>query len=189
MFDIDEFVADCRIALGENQPSLAMKELLERTMERDREVAAALGEPEVADLTLLHASPELTILNAVWAPHMTLYPHNHNMWAVIGIYGGQEDNTFWRRAQPGLVLSGGKELRHRDVAVLGHNIIHSVSNPGRTFTAAIHVYAGDYLNAQRSEWDPETHEERPFDFQGARRVFAEATEAWKRELAAENATD
>ena len=93
------------------------------------------------------------------------------------------------RDEPGLVLSGGKELRHRDVVVLGHNVIHSVSNPGRSFTAAIHVYAGDYLHAERSEWDPDTLEERPFDLQGARRVFAEATAAWQRELAAQNTTD
>ena len=29
---------------------------------------------------------------------MALYPHEHRMWAVIGMYGGQEDNAFFRRA-------------------------------------------------------------------------------------------
>jgi len=43
---------------------------------------------------------------------------------------------------------------------------------------------GDYLHAERSEWDPETLEERPFDFENARRVFAEANAAWEREQAA-----
>ena len=28
---------------------------------------------------------------------MTLFPHDHAMWAVIGIYGGREDNIFWKR--------------------------------------------------------------------------------------------
>lgn len=28
---------------------------------------------------------------------MSQLPHNHRMWAVIGIYTGREDNIFWRR--------------------------------------------------------------------------------------------
>jgi len=26
-----------------------------------------------------------------------LLPHNHQMWAIIGLYTGREDNIFWRR--------------------------------------------------------------------------------------------
>ena len=39
----------------------------------------------------------LTVLNVVWAPGMVLPPHDHRMWAAIGIYAGQEDNEFFRR--------------------------------------------------------------------------------------------
>jgi predicted metal-dependent enzyme (double-stranded beta helix superfamily) len=28
-------------------------------------------------------------------------PHNHQMWAVIGVYTGREDNIFWRRIPGG----------------------------------------------------------------------------------------
>ncbi len=28
---------------------------------------------------------------------MTVMPHNHQTEAVIGLYGGSEDNIFWRR--------------------------------------------------------------------------------------------
>jgi predicted metal-dependent enzyme (double-stranded beta helix superfamily) len=28
---------------------------------------------------------------------MMVMPHNHHMWAIIGVYGGREDNIFWRR--------------------------------------------------------------------------------------------
>jgi predicted metal-dependent enzyme (double-stranded beta helix superfamily) len=28
---------------------------------------------------------------------MSVMPHNHEMWAVIGIYTGREDNILWRR--------------------------------------------------------------------------------------------
>ena len=56
-----------------------------------------LGEPQRAGLHKLNQSTDLTVLNVVWAPMMTMMPHNHQMWAVIGIYTGREDNIFWRR--------------------------------------------------------------------------------------------
>ncbi len=178
VFDVDQFVADCQSALAEDRPTLAIKEVLERTMSSAREVVAALGEPDVSDITVLYSGDDLTVLNAVWAPCMNLYPHNHNMAAAIGIYGGQEDNTFWRRAPGGLERAGVKELHARDVEVLGPDVIHSVSNPRRAYTAAIHVYLGDYLNAERSEWDPLTFEERPFSLENSRREFARAEAEW-----------
>jgi len=55
---------------------------------------------------LCHSS-DLTILNVIWAPHMTIMPHNHQMWAVIGIYTGREDNIFWRRV-PGRMAANWK---------------------------------------------------------------------------------
>jgi hypothetical protein len=33
----------------------------------------------------------------VWPPEVDLFAHDHNMWAVIGSYGGREDNRFFRR--------------------------------------------------------------------------------------------
>ena len=40
-----------------------------------------------------------------------------------------------------------------DAEPLGHNIIHSVTNPIPRLTGAIHVYGGDFFAAERSEWD------------------------------------
>ena len=37
------------------------------------------------------------MLNVIWGPGMTIMPHDHRMWAVIGVYTGREDNIFWRR--------------------------------------------------------------------------------------------
>ena len=58
---------------------------------------AALGEPEKAGINVIFRAPNLTILNLIWGPGMTIMPHDHRMWAVIGIYTGREDNMFWRR--------------------------------------------------------------------------------------------
>jgi predicted metal-dependent enzyme (double-stranded beta helix superfamily) len=105
------------------------------------------------------------------------------MWTVIGLYGGQEDNTFYRRGPGGLAVAGGKQLGVRDVAVLGQAVIHSVANPLRVFTGAIHVYGGDFFGTPRSEWTPDTLQERPFDMERARRVYADANARWRAQCA------
>jgi predicted metal-dependent enzyme (double-stranded beta helix superfamily) len=62
---------------------------------------------------------------------MTIMPHNHQMWAVIGIYTGREDNIFWRRVPGGdggkLEAAGAKALSAKDGDPLGDNI-HSFSD-------------------------------------------------------------
>jgi predicted metal-dependent enzyme (double-stranded beta helix superfamily) len=104
------------------------------------------------------------------------------MWAVIGIYEGQEDNTFFRRSGPdrrSLTESGGKELATGDVLVLGDDAIHAVANPKSHLTGAVHVYGGDFVNEPRSQWGPGPVEERPYDFDVALQEFAEANERWR----------
>ena len=175
MFETQEFVASCRAILSESSPRIAMKELMLRAVDRPAEVEAALGSPTIGGITTLHHSPELTVLKIIWTPGMYLYPHDHKMWAVIGIYGGREDNGFYRRSPQGLTAAGAKELRMKDAVVLGEEVIHAVANPGRAFTQAIHVYGGDFFAAPRSEWDPITFVERPWDVANVRRQFAEAS--------------
>ncbi|MBV8930723.1 MAG: hypothetical protein JO152_16505 [Mycobacteriaceae bacterium] len=67
--------------------------------------------------------------------------------------------------------------------ILGPDVIHSVANPKLAYTAGLHVYLGDYLNAKRSEWDPRTFEERPSSIESSRKVFAAADAAWKQRSA------
>ena len=64
-------------------------------------------------------------------------------------------------------------MRPSDVCLLGDDTVHAVTNPTSEFAAAIHVYGGDFFTQPRSEWDPDTFEERPFDVTGALRHFEE----------------
>ena len=113
MFDVDELIADCRAARREDEPRRAVREVVERAVAAPTAVGDALR-PTEGGLTVLYNGDDLTVLHVVWAPGMELFPHDHRMWAVIGIYAGQEDNTFYRRPAPGsrlLTESGGKELQ------------------------------------------------------------------------------
>ncbi len=174
MFESDRFIEECRAALGEQNPHAAVREIVGRAVSEPGSNLKAVGEPRLAGLQALYRSDTLTILNVLWGPRMVLYPHDHRMWAVIGIYSGQEDNTFYRRSESGLVAHGAKTLNLRDSLPLGEAVIHAVTNPLDRITAAIHVYGGDFFAVPRSEWDPQTLEERPFDIEHAKRVFEEA---------------
>ena len=181
MFDLDRFIADCRGALREHSPQSAVKEVVAHVMSSPGEVEQALGTPQWAEVVTLHRSPELTVLKVIWAPGMSIYPHDHRMWAVIGLYGGREDNVFYHRSPEGLKQAGGTILETSDATVLGKTIIHAVTNPLSQFTGAIHVYGGDFFTEPRSEWDPETLEERPYDVEKAKRVFLEANDRLRTE--------
>jgi predicted metal-dependent enzyme (double-stranded beta helix superfamily) len=177
MFDVDRFVADCRAALAADRSHKLVREVVSHAVSDPASVLKGLGEPQRAGIHKLYHAPDLTILNVIWAPQMTIMPHNHQMWAVIGIYTGREDNIFWRRisgAPDGRVeAAGAKALSAKDAEPLGGNIIHSVTNPIPRLTGAIHVYGGDFFGAERSEWDPETLQEGRYDVAKTIRLFEE----------------
>ena len=178
MLDLEHFVSACRAAIAGPSPELAIKEILARAVSSPGDVEAALGTPRQGEVATLYHGRDLTILNVVWTPGIEVPPHNHRMWALIGLYGGREDNTFYRRIPEGLQRAGGQQLETGDTTLLGKDIIHSVANPLRMLTGAIHIYGGDFFGMPRSEWDPQTHEERPFDIERTRRLFADANTSW-----------
>jgi len=105
------------------------------------------------------------------------------MWAVIGIYGGREDNVFWRRiGEPGgrIEAAGAKSIGASEAVPLGRDIIHSVTNPTPRLTGALHVYGGDFFATARKEWDPETLLEQPYDIAKNLRLFEEANASLSR---------
>ena len=177
MFDLGRFIEDCQSALAADRSHRLIRETVARAVSEPMEVLKALGEPKRAHIQKLHHASDLTILNVIWGPSMTIMPHNHQMWAVIGVYSGREDNIFWRRLPEGhgrIEAVGARALCARDAEPLGRNIIHSVANPIPRLTSAIHVYGGDFFAAERSEWDSETLTEGRFDAERAMRRFEEA---------------
>ncbi len=181
MFDLDRFIEECRVALSADPTHKSVREVIARAVSDPAAVLAGLGEPTRAEVQKLHHDPDLTILNVIWGPRMTIMPHNHLMWAVIGIYTGRENNIFWRRLPDGtggkIEAAGAKSLGERDAEPLGRDIIHTVTNPLPRLTGAIHVYGGDFFAVQRSEWDPETLLEGCYDVAKNMRLFEEANAA------------
>jgi predicted metal-dependent enzyme (double-stranded beta helix superfamily) len=162
----DEFVTQCRGAAAEGAPPAAAQELLQRAT-KDARLAKALG--RTPGVNVLHNGADITILHVVMEPRPDHagdpIPHDHRLWAVIGVLHGSEENRFFRRAESGLELSGVEILAPGDVLAMDEDAIHSVRNPSNDQpSGALHVYGGDLISAEKSMWSEGTQSEQPFDF-------------------------
>jgi predicted metal-dependent enzyme (double-stranded beta helix superfamily) len=169
--ELQRFVADCIAANAEHDPQAAVLEVLSRAVRDPSAMLASLGEPVEAGIRVLHRSKSLTVFSATWTPQMNLMPHNHLMWANIGIYTGREDNILWRQGPDRIEAFGAKALFAGQATALQPDVIHSVTNPLQRYTGGIHIYGGDFFETTRSQWDPETLAQAPSDGATIRRIF------------------
>lgn len=176
MLEQAQFVSDCQAALGGDRASRNVREVVARAVSDPASLMAGLGEPTKGGLTILHRAADLTVLNVVWPAGLILMPHDHAVWAVIGVYTGREDNFLWRRMPDSpdgeIEAAGAKSLGPGDAVAFGADVVHSVVNPLGRMTGAIHVYGGDFFAVERSEWDQETLLERPYDMEKVKQLFA-----------------
>ena len=178
-FALDRFVEDVRRARREADAQPAVEAVLTRALSEPAQVIAALGEPTEGGVREIHRAADLTILNVIWPQFMIITAHEHRMWATIGVYSGREDNIIWERRGQVVQAARAVSIGDREVLSLPADAVHSVTNPLRRLTCAIHIYGGDFYSAQRSEWDPETLRERPMDFQDVLDRFQEANERFR----------
>ena len=166
MFTIDAFVADCRRALTDDDPTVVVAELLRRAIgDRDSLVAAVQHWRDAGggEQGALFRSDDLTILHAAVPAGFVSPRHDHTIWAVIGVYEGQEDNTFYRFTPQGLEESGRVSITAGNVQVLRADVVHRISNPLDQPLLAVHVYGGDLLGIERTTWDDATGAPTRFD--------------------------
>jgi predicted metal-dependent enzyme (double-stranded beta helix superfamily) len=156
MYQLDDLIRELREARDSGELS-AVQEVVRRAIAK---------KPLVADasLRLLHNEPGLTVVHTAVAGGFASPPHDHRTWAVIGVYDGQEDNTFYRLVADTRAIepAGGRSLRSRDVMRLGPDAIHKISNPRSDTLVALHVYGDNIFKIDRSAWDLATMVERPW---------------------------
>ena len=167
MVDLDAFMAECKSALQTDDPAAVVETLVRKAIANPDALHAAFGErirgKSLRDRIVYH-DDSLTVLQVATVPGLQSPVHNHNMWAVIGVYEGEEYNAFFEETDDGLKQTGEKHLRKGDVAVLRPETIHAIKNPIERKSNAIHVYGGDLVNrAGRSMWNPRTREREDYE--------------------------
>ena len=160
-FDPDAFAAACRRASFDNDPVAAVTEVVRATVVDGAAIDAALGVENASYPSALYDSDELTVQRITWWPGYRSLPHEHRMWAVVGVYDGVEVNRVFARTAAGLEPRATHDVGAGQVISLDESAVHSVENPLRARTAGLHVYGGPILTKERSAWAPDGREQ-PF---------------------------
>jgi predicted metal-dependent enzyme (double-stranded beta helix superfamily) len=157
MYNLDSLLDELRLAVG-NGDLTGVADIV-RDAIREKPLSSQAGSSQ-----LLHSEPGLMMLHTVVNPGFVSPPHDHRTWAVIGVYNGQEDNTFYRLVDGSRRIEqiARRDLRQGDVLTLGIEAIHRIANSAGSKLVALHVYGGNIFEIERSAWDPATGDERPF---------------------------
>jgi predicted metal-dependent enzyme (double-stranded beta helix superfamily) len=163
---LDYVVTDCLSAVERPDPQAEVMSILRRAAQ-DPAVAEAISTltefGSLEDLAI-HRSDQLTVLAGSLPPGFSAAPHNHNIWSVVAVCGGQEDNHFFERSGDDL-----RQVREASVTAPGvlandPEAIHAICNPLDVPLLALHAYGGDLFSTPRSSWSPDSYEEIPFDW-------------------------
>ena len=168
-FDLDGFVARCLGASHAEDACAQLEALLGELLRSHSpavlaEALAGYTDPSNLENLMFHRGETLTLMHGVLPPGFGAAPHNHNMWSVIAVYEGVEDNTFFERSDGGLAEVGRHSVVAPGILVNPPATIHSIQNGQTIPLRAIHAYGGDLLATPRSNWDAQTHVETPFDW-------------------------
>ena len=168
MFDLQQFVKECQLALAAPKPVLIIEALVREAIADPEAVRDAFEKAENVErqgpITFAWRDPSLSVADVTTPPGLKSPAHNHNMWAVIGVYDGQEHNKFFRYENDELQENGERLLKEGDVAILGPEAVHAIANPLPTVSGALHVYGGDLVERpDRSMWNPHTDQREDYD--------------------------
>jgi predicted metal-dependent enzyme (double-stranded beta helix superfamily) len=167
---ITKLIEKCHLALDDADPQSSVEGVLRRAV-NDPDIAAEVAQrtkfANLADLAV-HRSEQLTLLAGALPPGFAAAPHNHNLWSVVGVCSGQEDNEYFERDGDRLKPAGKATVVGPDVLPNAADVIHAIRNPLDVPLLVVHAYGGDLFAVERSTWDPKTHEEIPFDWQKVR---------------------
>jgi predicted metal-dependent enzyme (double-stranded beta helix superfamily) len=113
-----------------------------------------IGRADRSTYEALYRGNDLLVLHGVVPPTpRPVEPHDHRMWAVIGVYNGQEDNQLFARTDnDSLAPTEHFSLRSGELRALDASTIHSVQATGDGYLGAVHVYGGDLFGTRRSTW-------------------------------------
>jgi predicted metal-dependent enzyme (double-stranded beta helix superfamily) len=128
----------------------------------------AVPDPQHYRQYLLYCDPDarFSIVSFVWGPGQKTPVHDHQVWGLIGMLRGAEDETrYSRRADGTLEPAGHARLTPGQVAAVSPSTgdIHQVANAfADRVSISVHVYGADIGTVSRHTYDVATGQQKPF---------------------------
>ena len=159
-------IENCLAAVEQQDPQASVQAILLEAAADAAVVDAIAGRTKFRNLQdlALYRSEALTLLAGALPPGFSAGPHNHNLWSVVSVCSGQEDNEFFERSEAGLKSIGRTSVVAPGVLPNAADVIHAICNPLDVPLLVLHAYGGDLFAVERSNWDSETQQEVPFDW-------------------------
>lgn len=160
-FDLEEFVQQLRAAARAEQPAKKVRALMTEAFRDPGAIRAAM--PVYAnDDEVLFEDDSVSIWFVRFLPGLHVPPHDHQTPATIGVYEGAEDNHFYLREDGRLLHKSTRRVGAGEVIAIGPDGIHSVEAADGEPCCGIHVYLAALTRIERSLFDWDSGEARPF---------------------------
>ena len=160
-FDLDRFVQQLREAAGEEEAVKKVREVMTGAFRNPGAIKSAMPEYENDD-EILFEDTSVSIWFVRFMPGLHVPPHDHQTTVTIGVYDGVENNHFYLREPGRLVHKGSRRVGAGDVIALKPDGIHSVEAADGKPSCGIHVYLAKLTQIERSLFDWDSGEPRPF---------------------------
>ena len=172
-FDVPGFVAACRASLAERDVIGALASCVARAIAQRQPLLAMFGTGPGLRVTELAVDADLAVMHLASPVGFVFPPHDHRMVSVVGVLAGIEENIYYARRDTGLAELGRRSVRVGEVAAHAEDVVHSIANGSdEEPLVALHVYAGDFLNGERSEWRGDPLREQRYDLARLRSLIA-----------------
>lgn len=160
-FVLDEFIRELRAAALGEEPAKRVRGLMSAAFKDPAAIRAAMPEYENDD-EILYEDDTVSIWYVRFMPGVHVPPHDHQTTATIGVFEGVEHNHFYLREAKKLLHKSSKRVGPGDVIALKPDGIHSVEAADNRRSCAIHVYLAKLTTIERSLFDWDSGEARPF---------------------------
>lgn len=160
-FVLEDFLQEMRAAALAEEPVKRVRELMTQVFQDPAAIRAAMPAYDNDD-EILFEDDSVSIWFVRFVPGLHVPPHDHQTTATIGVYEGAEDNHFYLREPDRLVHKTTRCVGPGDVIALKPDGIHSVEAANGVQSCGIHVYLAKLSTIERSLFDWESGEARPF---------------------------
>ena len=160
-FVLEDFLQEMRAAALVEEPVKRVRELMTQVFQDPAAIRAAMPAYDNDD-EILFEDDSVSIWFVRFVPGLHVPPHDHQTTATIGVYEGAEDNHFYLREAGRLVHKTTRCVGPGDVIALKPDGIHSVEAANGVQSCGFHVYLAKLSTIERSLFDWESGEARPF---------------------------